>query len=490
MGGLEKPLIGSFAESYVYTTDEGVSYKKTSCSLLLSADTFSIVDLEGGTTLFTVNITDVVGAKVVEKSSTNFNLEVYSYAYVSATSLFCCLCKEAKKRRRLVTQIDFGANSTECIKWANMINHFAARVEDMRGRNGSFDVEDAKSGSKVPPYVPRKFVVFLNPISGKGLAMRTWNDTISQLFSDAQIEVTLVVTQHANHARTYVADIDPSQFDAILTLGGDGIFYEVLNGLGDRADGAQFLQTVPLYPLPGGTANGLSESILNESGEPYSILNSAFVAVKGRISEMDVSITHTQTQSHHSFLSLSWGLISDVDIRTEWLRCLGDLRLTLGGVYYIGLHRQYRGRLCIYTGKGLPDGEALAAPTMPPIDQPITEGDGWEVIESAFTMVWTLQTSHVSSTMYTAPERTLSDGFMDVTYITDTSRCELIDMLLNLDNGKPFHPPKSVVRVKALAFRLEPLDDGILSLDGEVVEYGPIQGVMQQGKAKTFKILK
>jgi diacylglycerol kinase family enzyme len=77
---------------------------------------------------------------------------------------------------------------------------------------------------------------------------------------------------------------------------------------------------------------------------------------------------------------------------------------------------------------------------------------------------------------------------MDVAYTTDISRAGLIKMLLTIDNGEPFQAPEAVVRVKALAYRLEPMDDGILSLDGEVVEYGPIQAVMQRGKARTLKL--
>ena len=94
-------------------------------------------------------------------------------------------------------------------------------------------------------------------------------------------------------------------------------------------------------------------------------------------------------------------------------------------------------------------------------------------------MFWAVQTSHATGTMYSGPGVTLDDGVITLMIIRDCSRCELLNLLLTIDEGKHVNEDKVEI-VKAYAYRLEPVvygndSDGIYSLDGEVVEYGPIQ---------------
>ena len=59
-------------------------------------------------------------------------------------------------------------------------------------------------------------------------------------------------------------------------------------------------------------------------------------------------------------------------------------------------------------------------------------------------------------------------------------------MLLAMETGEHIDS-EVLVRVKATAYRLEPLtEQGIYSLDGEVIEYGPVQGVVMPGFVGLF----
>ena len=46
-------------------------------------------------------------------------------------------------------------------------------------------------------------------------------------------------------------------YDAIVTLSGDGLPHEVLNGLASRSDATKALD-IPVVPVPTGSANGFS----------------------------------------------------------------------------------------------------------------------------------------------------------------------------------------------------------------------------------------
>ena len=58
-----------------------------------------------------------------------------------------------------------------------------------------------------------------------------------------------------------------------MTVSGDGLVHEIVNGLMNRADQAYQKNPIPLGVLPGGTSDGLGKSILEEAKEAYSLNN-------------------------------------------------------------------------------------------------------------------------------------------------------------------------------------------------------------------------
>lgn len=59
------------------------------------------------------------------------------------------------------------------------------------------------------------------------------------------------------------------------------------------------------------------------------------------------SSTRSNQQEQYAFLTLLWGMLADVDLDSEWLRCLGELRLYLYAVRAIIAKRTYRGRISL-----------------------------------------------------------------------------------------------------------------------------------------------
>lgn len=59
----------------------------------------------------------------------------------------------------------------------------------------------------------------------------------------------------------------PLDFDCIVTVSGDGLIHEVLNGLADRTD-SEVAFKIPLAPIPAGSGNGMCVNLLGlEVGE-------------------------------------------------------------------------------------------------------------------------------------------------------------------------------------------------------------------------------
>ena len=49
-----------------------------------------------------------------------------------------------------------------------------------------------------------------------------------------------------------------------VTVSGDGLIHEVLNGLFDRVDWRDSLKRLPIGVIPGGTGNALSRTLIHE----------------------------------------------------------------------------------------------------------------------------------------------------------------------------------------------------------------------------------
>lgn len=67
----------------------------------------------------------------------------------------------------------------------------------------------------------------------------------------ADVEVVLLVTERANHAYEYMTKCNLDDIDLVLTVGGDGILFEVINGLYSRDDVRNAIEPVPVFPIPG-----------------------------------------------------------------------------------------------------------------------------------------------------------------------------------------------------------------------------------------------
>lgn len=476
---------------YLLSNDTGkITHKGRTCHLSLGTRELFIFDKTGNKAVRVVSLKSVIGARAfVSNNEHSLSvLEVYDYKFDD--SGFLSFLRKPKQRKCETLMFHF-AESTTCQHWSNAISQMSISQP-------SSSLEDATrltDFNLTTAIRPRRFMVFVNPVSGQGRAVSIWKYQVEPMMLQAGIEVKLVVTQYANHARDIMEDIDPSCFECILAVGGDGMLFEIVNGLSTRSkdDGEYCLRSVCLVPIPGGSGNGLAKSLLFEGGEEYSVVNSVFMAIKGTSAPMDLSLVNTPSHTYRSFLLLGWGLISDIDLLSERLRCLGELRLYLAGVYFIMAKRMYKGRLSMFTGglNGLESaGRSLCA--LPPLDQTITAGDGWEVIDSSFLFVWIVQTSHVTSTMYSGPGVTSDDGLFTIYVVTEINRLDILRLLIAMDTGDHVKHPR-VETYKCTAYRIEPDHDtstgGLYTLDGESVEYGPIQGIIQPGAARVRKFM-
>lgn len=115
--------------------------------------------------------------------------------------------------------------------------------------------------SHIPPSDDKKVLVLLNPKSGPGKARETFQRKVVPILQEAELPYDLHVTKYANYAREFVRTRNVYNWRGIIAVGGDGVLFEVVNGMFERIDWQQALEEVPLGILPCGSGNGLARTI-------------------------------------------------------------------------------------------------------------------------------------------------------------------------------------------------------------------------------------
>jgi sphingosine kinase len=309
----------------------------------------------------------------------------------------------------------------------------------------------------------RQLQVVINPDSGQKHGVKIF-EQVRSLFDRSNLQYTVTETKDTKDTINFVGNLNLSATDGLVIVGGDGTIHDVIAGLMGRPDAATAMK-LPLGIIPGGTGNGLCKSILESAKEGYDPINAAFIIAKGRQQGFDLATVTQNGQKSYSFLSLAWGLISDVDIESEKLKFLGALRFDVYALMLLSLLRTYRGK---FTYLPHPDFNQ-------PQKQSNKDPSDWQVMEDDFIFLWAMNTPWAAYDMNVTPHARLNDGAIDVLVMRrGTSRWELLQALLKCGKGQHLDLPH-MEYYKVKAFKLEPLTNkGLLVVDGELVEYSAI----------------
>ncbi|XP_030276492.1 sphingosine kinase 2-like isoform X2 [Sparus aurata] len=403
---------------------------------------------------------------------------------------------------------------------------------------------------------PCRMMLLVNPQSGKGQALTLYNNHIQRMLNEAGVPHTLVITERQNHARELVKEADLSQWDALVIMSGDGLLFEVINGLLDRPDWEEAIRT-PLGILPGGSGNALAASVHHYSGAASAfseelLVSCGFLLCKGLVSRMDLVSIHLPSSPRlFSFLSLAWGFVADVDIESEKYRHVGAARFTVGTLVRLASLRVYKGKLAylpateeynrdeglrnnvtlhcnnqassigpasvlcqlsrdspcentfhnschsnnslkVRRNESTPSRSANKSLSGPPdslllpLDQP-PPADWVVVQEEDFVLMLAMYQSHLAEDLFAAPGAIPDDGVIHLFYVrAGISRTALLKLFLAMEKGAHLATNcQHLVYTKVRALRLEPYSPkGIITVDGEVVEYGPLQAEVHRGLAR------
>ena len=246
---------------------------------------------------------------------------------------------------------------------------------------------------------------------------------------------------------------------------------------------------------------------------PYT---SIFEICKGHVADLDLVSMEIQLPDNsvtisYGTLGTMLGLIADIDIESETMRCFGQsFRTTLYAILRIATMREYEMSISYLPAE---DNEQNMAQQNPAFDSSmestsfqsgddtktptlhtanVSSGDvlseDWVTTNDSYISVQGLAISHISSEHIMFPDIRLSSGYMKIALLKTKSRSKIFKTWDELEDGTGFLSAgrsHSTV-IPCSAFRITPARKQIITLDGEVMPYGVIHCKIHKSMARVL----
>ncbi|KAF9650762.1 hypothetical protein BDM02DRAFT_3111507 [Thelephora ganbajun] len=344
----------------------------------------------------------------------------------------------------------------------------------------------------------RRFKVFVNPFSGKGKSVKLFNRVVKPILDYGKCTLDVTFTTHRKHAAEVAKEIN-LDYDAIVIISGDGLVHEIFNGFAEH-ENPRAAFAIPLAPVPTGSGNGCCLSLLGLK-DGLDPAMAALNAIKGTHMRSDLCSVVQNDLRTISCMSVSMGLMADLDINTENLRWMGDTRFVYGFLRGIirqrpcsikvslkapqrdkyKMHETYQstwhkqgedGETC---WDDLPPSEKL-----PPLKYSETDTDGWEDFDVPTLYFYGGLMPYVSQDLLQWPLGLPNDGSIDIAIQETVPLASLVSQMSIAPYGGQYWL-KTQHYFKAAAYRIKTSDTGVLAIDGEDTPWNDFRVEVHKG---------
>lgn len=282
-----------------------------------------------------------------------------------------------------------------------------------------------------------KLIITVNPHGGKKKGLELLNK-IKPVFDSNNVELSIIETTFAGHAKELANNINISEYDGFIGIGGDGTLHEIINGILLRKDNIK----IPIGIIPGGSGNSYMHDL--NLTDP---IQAAKAIIQGKTLAVDTNQIKVNHIIKYAMNMIGWGLVTDIGNKAEKYRWLGTNRYTILSVIEVFRYKSKFATLLLNGKK----------------------------IEDEFTFIIACNSIHVGKGMKMAPKAKLNDGLIDLIVIRSrVSSIRLLQVLPMLFNGNHIDEPE-VEYIQTSKFSLIPKTTDILNIDGEIMGTTPIE---------------
>ena len=219
--------------------------------------------------------------------------------------------------------------------------------------------------------------------------------------------------------------------------------------------------------------------------------NAVFQIINGGIKNHDIASVSSISSHSYICVLINWGMIGVIDIESERLRFLGPIRFSISALLCLVRKRSYHGQLIYLPIEDEEDAAATNGATSEEVVRPTTSisvsdpvPDGWKTIEGNFVVFVALMSRNLSDeSVFCADSKTNSGEFRIIYTFDDVTRGQLLAKIGEKTGTKEI---ENFHEIRTRAFRLVPISPGIISIDGERTEYGPLQVQVHPGMMRLY----
>ncbi len=288
----------------------------------------------------------------------------------------------------------------------------------------------------------RKILLVVNPTGGlrNGLTIL---ENVKPIFEAGGIEFELIETKYAGHAKDIAKAMEIEKYESLCLIGGDGTMHEAINGMYTRQDNKR----IPIGLIPAGTGNSLMHDFncLDPTDATKWI-------VKGYTKKIDLAEISMEHKIVYAFNIIGWGMITDINLRAEGVRWMGENRYTYSALMEIMSHKLRHAKLS-FSNKNY---------------------------DEKFTFILGSLTKFTGSAMKMAPKAILDDGLIDILIVRDATRKQMLNLFPKIFTGDHIH--SDILEYRQVdSYSIIPDEHDPLNLDGETIGSTPIKvKVVQQ----------
>jgi len=290
---------------------------------------------------------------------------------------------------------------------------------------------------------PRRMHVFVNPYSGEGKGCQIYNTKVAPIFQLAGITTTVTVTERAGHAKDCVSVLDLSSTDAIICVGGDGLFHEVFNSLFWKQQRENFGREAGKHDpvrcptrigvIPGGSTNGV---VLCTTGIIDATTSALQIAMGRELNADLISCWNRGVIDRFAMNYVGYGFLGDVLRDSERYRWMGPSRYDFSGAKTMLTLGSYKGKIMFKEGytSGTPADKNICRKGCLVCKEMIDQGSQeWRVIDSEFASIdgCIMSCCCAQSPKGLSPAAHLGDGCLDLIIHKQASWPRYLRYMLN-----------------------------------------------------------
>lgn len=294
------------------------------------------------------------------------------------------------------------------------------------------------------------FQVIYNPNSGKHRGEKL-SPIIIDALKRAGHKVTTHRTLHRLHAQDIAKHLDFSSIDAILSIGGDGTAYEVLNGIMRNSS-----DTHPIFGIiPVGTGNSFVKDLGMKKWE-----DGLKAVLAGKTQEVDIVRFKTEGETNYFMNALGFGLVADVCIFADKIKkVMGSSAYTVGTLREIVKYKPHHTKLTV-------DGEVYE----------------YEGVFTNFS-----NSSIIGGNMKISPFSIIDDGIIEAVILEDMPKPDIIKAFPTIYDGQHLKNPNIKV-FRGKHFRVETDPPKYCNPEGEIFGVTPLELDVLQKELKYFTL--